>query len=216
MECEYKMPRWGLSSIKNRLKRKVKDKIEDEVEDLADDLVANITKLNKKITGKMINEFDAYKEKWESIASDPIEVTFLFLIACYNYIIDEKKGEMMSTLMLAKTFLLKDLKSQTGYKLNPKGDGFKMDLIGRNHNIIKSYLGGNPDNGYEIDENNLTMHLVGKGIEGENAKIFIQSGGKDFSTPIKYRKNSSGQWKIFSWGSIATGVKKTTKEAGDF
>jgi len=194
----------------------VKEKAEQKAEGMQDALLKKVKKVEKHIKGKIITDFDEFKAEWEKIAGDPRQTVFFFLIAVYNYMTDQKLGENMATIPLAKTFLLTSTESPTGFKINQRGDGFLMEHMRESPRIINSYLGGTPKNNYEIDPENIDMHLVGEIIEGTDAVIKIQSGGKDLDSPVSLRKNKDGQWKLFGFSSIATGVQQTEAEKGDF
>ncbi|NVM53426.1 MAG: hypothetical protein HWN66_06945 [Candidatus Helarchaeota archaeon] len=201
---------------------KIEDRIEGKLEKWEKDLVKKVTSVNKHIKGKIITDFNEFKTDWEKNAGDQSQSVFYFAIACYNYcLVDKTIGEHMATLILAKTFLLKSGSSPTKFKVNPKGDGYLLGHMRESPRIIKSYFGGTPDNNYEMDPENLDMHVVGI-YEGKTNRgipegcIKIQSGGKDHDTPMFLRRNNKGQWKMFGFSSLATGVKTTTEEIGDF
>ena len=201
---------------------KIEDRIEGKLEKWEKELIKKVTKLNKHINGKIITDFKEFKTAWEANAGDQIQSVFYFAIAVYNYcILDKQIGENMATLILAKTFLLKKSGSPTGFKINPAGDGYLMEHMRESPRIIKSYFGGTDKNNYEMDPENLDMHVTGK-YEGKTQRgipegcINLQSGGKDFETPMFLRRNNKGQWKMFGFSSLATGVKETEEEIGDF
>lgn len=197
-------------------KSKVEQKVEQKVEGMQDALLKKVKKVEKHIKGKIITDFDEFKAGWEKVAGDPRQTVFFFLIAVYNYMTDQKLGEDMATIPLAKTFLLASTESPTGFKINRAGDGYLMEHMRESPRIINSYLGGTPDNNYELDPENIDMHIVGEVIEGTDAAIKIKSSGKDLDTPCPLRKNKDGQWKLFGFSSIATGVQQTETEKGDF
>ena len=206
-------------SAKTTAERKVQkagDKVEKKIEVSQDALLKKVKKIEKHIKGKIITDFDEFKADWEKVAGEPRQTMFFFLIAVYNYMTDQKLGENMATVPLAKTFLLTSTESPTGFKINPGGDGYLMEHMRESPRIINSYLGGTPKNNYEIDPENIDMHIVGEVIEGTDAVIKIQSGGKDLDSPCALRKNKDGQWKLFGFSSIATGVQQTEAEKGDF
>ena len=83
--------------------------------------------------------------------------------------------------------------------------------------IPASYLGGTPANHYAADYNHTiatTLHKHGLNDE-TNAKVFVQSGGKDFQSPVTLKRNNAGTWKITEFSSLYTGVKYDHDE-GDF
>lgn len=69
-----------------------------------------------------------------------------------------------------------------------------------------SYLGGTPqgkyldyDYGKDLDVKK-RQELSGP----KHLKIWIQSGGKDFSSPVQLKQNKDGYWKIFEYSSLYT------------
>jgi hypothetical protein len=195
---------------------KVQDKATEKVEGWQADLLNKVTKVEKHIKGKIITDFNTFKTEWEKAAGDPRQTVLFFLIAAYNYMTDKKVGENMATVVLPKTFLLTNTSSPTGFKLNQRGDGYLLEHMRENPRIVNSYLGGTPDNNYKIDPANIDMHVVAEATVETDATIKVQSAGKDLDSPCFLRKNNEGQWKLFGFSSIATGVKKTEQEKGDF
>ena len=200
----------------------IEDRIEGKLDEWESELYKKCTKMNKHIKGAIIEDFDEFKASWEKNASDMIQSVFHFCIAVYVYcVIDKKVGADMCTVILAKTFLLKNKSTRTGFKVNPKGDGYLLEHMDETPNTIKSYFGGTPDNNYEMDPQNLDMTVVGK-YEGKTDRgvpegcIRIDSGGKDFDTPLFLRRNSKNQWKMFGFSSLATEAQITTEELHDF
>ena len=74
--------------------------------------------------------------------------------------------------------------------------------------IAASYLGGTQNNGYNYSYHNeiVVDKNQTRGDEKE-IKLFVQSGGKDLSSPVRMKKNKYGYWKIFEYSSLFTGVK---------
>jgi hypothetical protein len=208
------------SSVNNaasNAKYKAQDAVRSAVNKQFKAFVTNLKKVNKKVSGPLVDDFNEFKTQWEAKAGDPAQSIFYFLQAAYHYAQGAKdKGEWMATVILPKTHCLPDSNSPTGLKLNMMGDGYFMEHMAESPRIVNSYLGGSPTNNYEIDTKNLVMHIVSEGTSPDTVTIHIQSEGKDFSSPCNLRKNSSGQWKLFQIGSIATGVQKTEQEKGDF
>ncbi|NHJ85064.1 MAG: hypothetical protein FK734_06355 [Asgard group archaeon] len=173
-------------------------------------------KVQKKVTGEMITDYDKFKKSWEKSADDPAQSVFHFLIACYNYTLDRKIGEAMATLLLSTKHNQKDNSALSGYRFGPTNKQL-MNYLLENPNIAKSYLGANYKDDYKFDEKKPVMDLLTFQMEEEkHGKVFIQSGGKDFPTPVQVGLNNKGQWKIIEFSSIVTGCRKTSSEEGDF
>ena len=168
-----------------------------------------------KITKKMITSFSEFKDQWEKDAGSPEKSIMYYVIAALNIEKDPKLAEAMMTVVVSKNDCLEDGSSPSGLKLGRSAKYYIGQFKG-NKNIARSYVGGTPENGYSIKENALTMTVVSKQDHGKGVKIFIDSGGKDFDTPVQLMKNNSGQWKLTNYSSICTGVQKTLKEQGDF
>ena len=171
----------------------------------------------KVISATHTSDFAAFKKRWEVEGKDHVNTVLLYLIAALEYSRGNDAGDAMATLVLPKPRLLKNAASPSGYICNPKGAGYMLRHMRENPRVPLSFLGGSPDNDYQIDENNLQLNVVEEGVSGREAIVVIQSAGKDFATPCGLRMNSSGYWKIFKgYGSIATGVQKTEEEKWDF
>ena len=171
----------------------------------------------KKVTGKLITDFEKFKTAWEEAAGSPENTILYYIIAALNLERDPKIGEAMMTVVVSKKDLKEDGKSPSGYKLNPMGSGYYIGQFLKDKNIARSYVGGTPENEYQIDEKNLVMTVVKEQDKGnQGLKIFIQSGGKDNPTPVTLKKNRHGQWKMIEFSSICTGVKRPASEVDDF
>ncbi|MHA1380099.1 MAG: DUF6935 domain-containing protein [Candidatus Helarchaeota archaeon] len=174
--------------------------------------------VNKTLKKKVVKDFKEFKEIFDEKGKDPREVILLYCIAALEYANGNDDGKYMATLCIPTTFLRKDSGSPSGWTMDMKGELYYLDQIRKHPENVKSYLGGTPANGYQIDEDNLELNIIKEGIEKDKkALIVIQSAGKDFPTPIELKKNKHGYWKIFKGtSSIATGVKKTSDEVDDF
>lgn len=198
--------------------RKVINKAEREAQESSDRAAAEQyrgMKVAKKITGSMIIDFDKFKKSWEKTASDPAQSVFHLLIAAYNYCKDPKIGDPMATVVLSKKHNMKDTSSSSGLKLG-KTNRYLFTHMAEDINIVKSYLGGNYKEDYKFNEKRLAMSLLTFDSDGKYGKVVIQSGGKDFPTPVSVGKNKTGQWKILEFSSIATGCRKPASVEDDF
>jgi hypothetical protein len=90
--------------------------------------------------------------------------------------------------------------------------------------IWRSYAKGtSPDNGYEVTDP-LKIDISSYYQPGEeptetstSLRMFIRSSGADSARPIKLRKDSRGQWRIYEYSSLCVGVRKPKSPAdGDF
>ena len=172
-------------------------------------------KVSKKVTGTLITNFDAFKKSWEKKANDPVQSIFHFCMAAYNYSKDPEIGEPMTTLLLSKKHNQADKFSPSGFTLG-KTNKYLMEHMRENINIAKSYLGGNYKQDYKFDEKKLSMAVVTAETDEKYGAVVIQSGGKDYPTPIKIAKNKEGQWKIIEFSSLATGCRVSASEEDDF
>ena len=199
--------------------RKVVSKAEREARDSMDKAAAEQyrgMKVQKKITGIMITDFDKFKKSWEKKASDPAQSVFHLLIAAYNYCKDPEIGGPMATVVLSKKHNQKDSSSPSGFKLGPTNKAMFKHMW-EDINIVKSYLGGTYKKDYKnFNEKKLSMSLLTFDSDGKYGKVVIQSGGKDFPTPVSVGKNKNGQWKILEFSSIATGCRKPASVEDDF
>jgi hypothetical protein len=168
-----------------------------------------------KVTKSMITSFSKFKSAWEKDAGKPENAIMYYLIAALNIEKDLQLADAMMTVVVSKNDCLEDSESHSGLKLGRSAKYF-VGQFKKNKNIARSYVGGTPQNGYNIDKDNLTMTVTKKQEHGKGLKIFIDSGGKDMDTPVQLRQNNAGQWKLTEYSSICTGVRKTSEEEGDF
>lgn len=153
-----------------------------------------------------LNEFLAL---WESARDDPVRVIELFLRAILVCEKDRELGEQMISYLLHPDRCDKDPNSPSGYRPNRIGVGFYIDQLLRRPEIVRSYLGGTPENDYRIDESNIKVEVVSVEKKNDVARVVIRSSGKDFPTPI-ILKYVDGAWRIYEGiSSLATGVRKS-------
>lgn len=163
----------------------------------------------------MITSFSKFKTEWENDADKPENSIMYYLIAALNVEKDPDLADAMMTVLVSKKDCIEDSESPSGLKLGRSAKYF-IGQFKQNKNIARSYVGGTPQNGYKINNDQLTMTVTKKQEHGKGLKIFIDSGGKDMDTPVQLALNSSGQWKLTEYSSICTGVRKTVEEEGDF
>ncbi|NHI91326.1 MAG: hypothetical protein EAX96_02400 [Candidatus Lokiarchaeota archaeon] len=165
-----------------------------------------------------VGDYNSFKKRWETDGKNHVQTIFLYLLAALEYTTgNQQVGEAMATLVLPKPRLLVSKSSPSGYITNPKGEGYLLNHMKENPRVVPSYIGGSPDDNYQIDPNNLQMTVLEEGVSGREAVVVIQSAGKDFPTPCGLRMNNAGYWKIFKGtGSIATGAQVTEEEKWDF
>ncbi|MHA1301075.1 MAG: DUF6935 domain-containing protein [Candidatus Helarchaeota archaeon] len=176
-----------------------------------------LKKVHKTLKKKIVKNFKDFKKLFEEKGTDPREVILLYCIAALEYANGNEEGKYMATLCLPKTFLHEDPGSPSGYTMDDKGELYYLNQIRNRPQIVKSYLGGTPQNGYQINEDKLELNIIKEGFDGKNARIVIKSAGKDNPTPIELKQNKYGYWKIFQGtGSIATGVRVTSDAQDDF
>jgi hypothetical protein len=168
-----------------------------------------------KVTKKMIISFSKFKSEWEKDSGKPENTIMYYLIAALNIEKNPDLADAMMTVVVSKKDTLEDGGSPSGLKLGRSAKYF-IGQFKKNKNIARSYLGGTPENDYQIDKNNLTMTVTKKQEHGKGLKIFIDSGGKDMDTPLQLQANNDGQWKLIEYSSVCTGVRKTPQEEGDF
>ena len=168
----------------------------------------NLDTKSRDVKGKLIEDFDTFKAECEKNSKDPAQSVLLFLIGVYNYGKgNEKVGEAMATSVIIEKNLWADASSQSGFKIAAY-DRKSFDALATLPGVVNSYLGGTLDNGYEIDPENLVMHVEGAGYSGNDGTVHVKSSGKDFTTPFNVTKDAKGQWKITDFNSAATGVKQ--------
>lgn len=154
--------------------------------------------------GLTLEEFKAY---WEQSGKTPEGSVKCLIIAALETVKEgNKDGKKMWGMVLHKDYV--DSKGEVSERFaieqcsrQIKGTDFKGA-------ILTSYLGGTPENGYVCSyENDLVVIETQTITDGEEVKIFIQSGGKDMATPLRLRKNKDGYWKVVEYSSVYTGVK---------
>lgn len=171
----------------------------------------------KTVEKAMITDFDKFKAAWEKDAGSPYETIMYYIIAALNIENDPKLANAMMTVVVSKKDSVEDGSSPSGRMLRRHGSAYYIGQFVKTGHIARSYVGGTPDNEYQIANNRLVMTVVKEQDKGESEKkIFIQSGGKDMPTPVSLARNSSGQWKLIEYSSVCTGVKRSKSELGDF
>lgn len=150
-----------------------------------------------------------FESKWSDLAKTEEGAIKMFLIGALEYVKGNTDGKKMVAVTLPKSSL--DDKG-----LPNKDNQYYLDQLKKTENICGSYLGGTPENGYKYSyDSDLDIKSNSKRGEKES-KIFVQSGGKSFASPVHLKKNKSGIWKLFNISSLATGVKRPPEEEDDF
>ena len=168
----------------------------------------NLDTKSRDVKGKIIEDFDTFKAAWEKNSKDPAQSVLFFLIGVYNFAKgNEKAGEAMATAVLAEKMVNVDKGSPSGFKI-AISDKKIFDSLATLPGVVNSYLGGTLDNGYEIDPDNIVMHVESAGYSGNDGSVHIKSSGKDFTTPFNVLKDAKGQWRVVDYYSAATGVKQ--------
>ncbi|MHA1960387.1 MAG: DUF6935 domain-containing protein [Candidatus Thorarchaeota archaeon] len=171
----------------------------------------------KTVSKSMITDFDKFKSAWEKDADSPYGSIMYYVIAALNIENDVELANAMMTLVVSKNDSIEDGSSPSGRKLRRTGAGYYIGQFQEDPNIARSYVGGKHEEDYKWDKNKLVMTVVKDQDQGTGKKkIFIKSGGKDMPTPVSVARNKSGQWKLTSYSSICTGVRKPASEVGDF
>ncbi len=174
----------------------------------------------KTVTGKMITSFDKFKAAWEKDAGEPENTIFYYIIALLNIERDKKIAAAMMSILVHKDQTKEDLMSPSGRGLL-RTQAYFLFHTKENPDVPRSYLGGTPENDYEIDTKALKMTVLKiqerKPKRGPiQAKVWIKSAGKDNPTPTSLACNKHGQWKILECSSIITGVRESVQEEEDF
>ncbi len=148
-----------------------------------------------------------FEKLWNKIGKNEEGATKCYIIGAIEYANGNDDGEKMVAMTVPKTYL--NIK-----KLLGRTEKYRLNHMRESPNNPKSYLGGTVENDYKYSYDNDIVALPQSKKGPKKSKIFIQSGGKDFPTPITLKKNKFGYWKLFNASSIATGVKK--KQDDDF
>ncbi|MFX1295869.1 MAG: hypothetical protein ACFFD2_13580 [Promethearchaeota archaeon] len=182
----------------DKAEREAEDAILDKIDEAEEAILEKIRKVDTNIKGKMITDFGKFKTKWTKDSKTPEKSVLYFMIAALNAASDKKLGEGMATLILPKPYLLKDAKSPSGFKINPEEIGQSIFVMWDDPITVKSYLGGKVKDGYEIDEDKLVMHVIGKSIAGKESIIQITNADGHSQATCALKRNKLGQWKIFT------------------
>ncbi|MHA1793209.1 MAG: DUF6935 domain-containing protein [Promethearchaeota archaeon] len=159
-------------------------------------------------------------KKLVEYANDSPENAIKFLFYCL-YLYQQGEDEALGYLgyVMSKKLLHEDSTSPSGLKLGPSDMGLVSRLKEpRNKNVIIASMGASWKRDYKnINVDSFSLHVEKKDKMGDDLRLFIKSGGRDLSYPIKLRKNNKKKWKITGgFSSILTGVREPKSEAEDF
>ena len=135
---------------------------------------------------------------------------------------DKKLAAQMLTVVLSKKSLVPDKSKNAPLKVKPEPAIKRLiDHMGFKPNIVRSYAGGTPENGYKCDLENPKVPVI-KAIYSDDKKdveFLVQSSGKDSYTPLKFGISNEGIWKFTGksggLSSLATGVKNPVEDPRD-
>lgn len=151
---------------------------------------------------------DEFKNMWATEGKDPYGAVKCLLVAVAETFKEKNPdGKKMWGMVLPKGQLNDQGEPGTTQRLALDQFGRTVKGTSFQGAIATSYLGGTPDNGYEPDYAAGLVPGKQKSIGEKEARIFVQSGGKDLASPVKLKKNKDGYWKIFEYSSLFTGVK---------
>ncbi|MFX1257139.1 MAG: DUF6935 domain-containing protein [Promethearchaeota archaeon] len=141
-----------------------------------------------------------FKNEWDKLGKSEEGAIKCFLIGVLEYQNSNKDGEKMIAMTLPENNISRDVR-------------YYLGLFNERKNIAQSYLGGTPENDYEYSyDNDIIIQEKGSKRGEKKSKIFVQSGGKSFASPVHLEKDKDGYWKLFNVSSLATGVVKSNKE----
>jgi hypothetical protein len=163
--------------------------------------------------------FSDLEKLWQIEARSPEGAVKCFLVAAYEWFGNKNPdGRKMYGLCLSKKYQNEDGSAADGFFQSQFGKPAGGPSSCSKAPIPASYLGGTPANHYRPDYNfqvkrsDWTHTHENTDLED---KFFIQSGGKDFASPVLLKKNGSGFWKIIEYSSLYTGIK-TDEDLTDF
>ncbi len=148
-------------------------------------------------------KFAEFESKWNELGTTEEGTIKCFLMGVLEYLDGNENAEKMIAMTLPKNKISSNVKYYLQYQFDKHNTG--------------SYLGGTPDNDYAYSYDNDPIIVEDSSKRGaKKSKIFVQSGGKDFASPVHLKKNKDGYWKLFNVSSLATGVKPLSSEKDDF
>ncbi len=162
----------------------------------------------QKFEFKVIEDIDKFKKSAAKITKPEQAVLHLFNALWMI----EKKGpktayKFLKLVLLHESYFYKNGNPNTTCK-------YLINQLDKRPKILRSYLGTEmPD--YQVSDSSKfeITFLPAKTQKFEKLKrwkIFVQSSGKDFPTPITLKKVGK-TWKIAEFSSICTGVKSKKK-----
>ena len=159
---------------------------------------------------------EQYKTLWDAEAKTPEGTVRLYLLAILEHFKEQNpEGKKMIALGLPKDEIDASGEPGDGQRLALSQFGRQIQGTQFEGAIAASYLGGTPQNGYAHDPNaRLQINEPLSHRADRDAKLFIQSAGKDSPSPVSLKRNAEGHWKIFDASSLFTGVRPA--ESDDF
>ncbi len=156
---------------------------------------------------KMIRDYETFKASWEKTADDPAMCAFHYIIALLNVEEDFKLACAMVSIMIHKKYTKEDLMSPSGLGLWGSHLNF-VSHIKYNLTTPRSYVGGVPEQAYEIDEKNLVLTVLKVDIKGKDCVVYLLSSGRDSPASGSMKRNKKGQWKLDGTSTWVMSVRR--------
>lgn len=143
-------------------------------------------------------------------STDPVWVIHEWLKGILVYLSGDASGAELNSAMMEEP--------------DPTFATYHMTVNAEKSYIWRSYVKGtSPANKYEVpDPTNFEIETRIQDIdqptpESTSVRIFVHSSGADSDRPIKLKKDSRGQWRVYEYSSLCVGVRKPASEAdGEF
>ncbi len=154
--------------------------------------------------------FTAVPATLEEFKNSPLRkeakgATHLFILLLHLFHSDEERFKEALPLLLPKG---EEFSRNTWYHLR---------RLKSNPHWMRAFLGGTPASDYKVEQLLEPEYDERQTRIGEDrATVFVWSSGRDLPVPVTLRKNKDGHWKVFSWSSLAMGIKPPKSKVNDF
>lgn len=181
---------------------------------------------NTELNNAEVKRLSDFQKRFEAEAKTPKGAIRMLFMALLELQSSPALAEKMVTVVYNGKKITADSSSPTGFSLG-NSDRFILSQMKQRPEIVRSYLGGTPENNYtDFDASGNTIDYPPHGTvvnglrvnntlaDNDEGQIYIKSQGKDIPTPLRLERNNQGLFKVdpSSVSSVATGVKQPEPE----
>jgi hypothetical protein len=149
------------------------------------------------------SNFQAYKQRYQSVATSPEGAVRMYFDALYSYIAPKGRSEGVKMLRYS-------LHERQGWERSPAYSTFVSRLNNASwHYVFRSFASGtSPENNYSMSPNNYRLMFASTRQETDYVLVMIHSSGADSPRPLQVKQFDDGLWYVVANHGTYSDVRK--------